>query len=114
MGSDELTAADLLPVIEKKSEDDLETLQKQAARLKTYYKYRNDYNRTHYERINVLVPPGTKDRMTHYERINVLVPPGTKDRIRAVTDISLSSFIYKCIEQELLRLEAAQAENEKA
>ena len=51
---------------------------------------------------------------THYERINVLVPPGTKDRIRAVTDISLSSFIYKCIEQELLRLEAAQAENEKA
>ena len=96
MGSDELTAADLLPVIEKKSEDDLETLQKQAARLKAYYKYRNDYNRT------------------HYERVNVLVPPGTKDRIRAVTDISLSSFIYKCIEQELLRLEAAQAENEKA
>ena len=96
MGSDELTAADLLPVIEKKSEDDLETLQKQAARLKAYYKYRNDYNKT------------------HYERINVLVLPGTKDRIRAVTDISLSSFIYKCIEQELLRLEAAQAENEKA
>ena len=96
MGSDELTAATLLPDIQTKSEDDLHTLQKQAPRLKPNHKYRNDYNRT------------------HYERINVLVPPGTKDRIRAVTDISLSSFIYKCIEQELLRLEAAQAENEKA
>ena len=96
MESEDFTVANILQTVEKKSEDDLETLQKQAARLKTYYKYRNDYNRT------------------HYERINVLVPPGTKDRIRAVTDISLSSFIYKCIEQELLRLEAAQAENEKA
>lgn len=96
MESEDFTVANILPTAEKKSEDDLETLQKQAARLKAYYKYRNDYNKT------------------HYERINVLVPPGTKDRIRAVTDISLSSFIYKCIEQELLRLEAAQAENEKA
>ena len=96
MESEDFTVANILQTVEKKSEDDLETLQKQAARLKAYYKYRNDYNRT------------------NYERINVLVPPGTKDRIRAVTDISLSSFIYKCIEQELLRLEAAQAENEKA
>ena len=96
MESEDFTVANILPTVEKKSEDDLETLQKQAARLKAYYKYRNDYNKT------------------HYERINVLVPPGTKDRIRAVTDISLSSFIYKCIEQELLRLEAEQAENEKA
>ena len=96
MESEDFTVANILQTVEKKSEDDLETLQKQAARLKAYYKYRNDYNKT------------------HYERINVLVPPGTKDRIRAVTDISLSSFIYKCIEQELLRLEAAQAENEKA
>ena len=96
MGRNEVTVTDILPAVELKSEDDLEALQKQAARLKAYYKYRNDYNKT------------------HYERINVLVPPGTKDRIRAVTDISLSSFIYKCIEQELLRLEAAQAENEKA
>ena len=96
MGRNEVTVTDILPAVEQKSEDDLEALQKQAARLKAYYKYRNDYNKT------------------HYERINVLVPPGTKDRIRAVTDISLSSFIYKCIEQELLRLEAAQAENEKA
>ena len=96
MESEDFTVANILPTVEKKSEDDLETLQKQAARLKAYYKYRNDYNRN------------------HYERINVLVPPGTKDRIRAVTDISLSSFIYKCIEQELLRLEAEQAENEKA
>ena len=96
MGRNEVTVTDILPAVEQKSEDDLEALQKQAARLKAYYKYRNDYNKT------------------HYERINVLVPPGTKDRIRAVTDISLSSFIYNCIEQELLRLEAAQAENEKA
>ena len=96
MEIEDFTVENILPTVEKKSEDDLETLQKQAARLKAYYKYRNDYNKT------------------HYERINVLVPPGTKDRIRAVTDISLSSFIYKCIEQELLRLETAQAENEKA
>ena len=96
MGSDEVTVTDILPAVEQRSEDDLETLQKQAARLKAYYKYRNDYNKT------------------HYERINVLVPPGTKDRIRAVTDISLSSFIYDCIERELQRLEAEKQESGQA
>lgn len=96
MESDKFTVADILPAVEQKSEDDLEALQKQAARLKAYYKYRNDYNKT------------------HYERINVLVPPGTKDRIRAVTDISLSSFIYDCIERELQRLEAQKQESGQA
>ena len=96
MGRNEVTVTDILPAVEQKSEDDLETLQKHAARLKAYYKYRNDYNKT------------------HYERINVLVPPGTKDRIRAVTDISLSSFIYDCIERELQRLEAQKQESGQA
>ena len=96
MGRNEVTVTDILPAVEQKSEDDLEALQKQAARLKAYYKYRNDYNKT------------------HYERINVLVPPGTKDRIRAVTDISLSSFIYDCIERELQRLEAQKQESGQA
>ena len=96
MGRNEVTVTDILPAVELKSEDDLEALQKQAARLKAYYKYRNDYNKT------------------HYERINVLVPPGTKDRIRAVTDISLSSFIYDCIERELQRLEAQKQESGQA
>ena len=96
MGRNEVTVTDILPAVEQRSEDDLETLQKQAARLKAYYKYRNDYNKT------------------HYERINVLVPPGTKDRIRAVTDISLSSFIYDCIERELQRLEAQKQESGQA
>ncbi len=96
MGRNEVTVTDILPAVELKSEDDLEALQKQAARLKAYYKYRNDYNKT------------------HYERINVLVPPGTKDRIRTVTDISLSSFIYDCIERELQRLEAQKQESGQA
>ena len=87
MGRNEVTVTDILPAVEQKSEDDLEALQKQAARLKAYYKYRNDYNKTHYER---------------------------KDRIRAVTDISLSSFIYDCIERELQRLEAQKQESGQA
>lgn len=40
----------------------------------------------------------------NYDKICVLLPKGTKDRIRQIPDTTVNGFINKLVEQELTRL----------
>ena len=51
----------------------------------------------------------TKNYQDKFDRIVVLTPMGTKDRIKAVAgDMSVTAFINSVLEKELLRLEDEQ------
>lgn len=53
----------------------LDELKRAEEKLKSLYRYHNNYNKTHYERFSLLLPEGTKERIRNlgYTSMNAII-----------------------------------------